>query len=187
MPLSTLDPQTALIVIDLQTGLLNYPTTAPVPEIAERAGELAAAFRSHGLPVVLVDVAGSPIGRTERGGGGSAIPEEGRRMLPQLAEAVTDLRVTKYTRSPFTGSPLAGQLRDLGVTQVVIAGVSTSSGVESTARDAHALGFHVTVATDAVTDTNPAAHANSVGYIFPGLGETGSTAEIVALLDATRP
>ena len=77
-------------------------------------------------------------------------------------------------------------MKKLGVTQVVIAGVATSIGVESTARQAHELGLNVTLAVDAMTDMNPDAHSNSVTRIFPRLGETGATWEIIALLDRTR-
>ncbi len=75
-------------------------------------------------------------------------------------------------------------MKKLGVTQVVIAGVSTSAGVESTARQAHEHGFHVTLAIDAMTDMSPDAHLNSITRIFPRLGESGTTQEIIALLDS---
>lgn len=77
---------------------------------------------------------------------------------------------------------LARYLHELGVTQVVITGVDTSVGVESTARQAHEHGFHVTLATDAVTDVNAAAHDNSIQHVFPRLGETGTTDDVLALL-----
>jgi hypothetical protein len=68
----------------------------------------------------------------------------------------------------------------IGVTQVVVAGVATSIGVESTARHAHEHGLHVTLATDAMTDLNPAAHDHTIAHIFPKLGETGTTADLLA-------
>ena len=74
-------------------------------------------------------------------------------------------------------------MKKLGVTQVVIAGIATSIGVESTARYAYELGFNVTLAVDAMTDMNLDAHTNSVTRIFPRLGETGTTQEIIDLLD----
>ena len=77
-------------------------------------------------------------------------------------------------------------LKKLGVTQVVIAGVATSIGVESTARYAHELGFNVTLAVDAMTDMNADAHTNSVTRIFPRLGETGTSREIIDLLGSSR-
>jgi nicotinamidase-related amidase len=92
--------------------------------------------------------------------------------------------VTKRTWGAFTKTGLDEHLRKLGVTQVVIAGVATSIGVESTARHAHEQGFHVTLAIDAMTDMNLDAHTNSITRIFPRVGESGTTQEIIALLES---
>jgi nicotinamidase-related amidase len=92
--------------------------------------------------------------------------------------------VTKRTWGAFTNTGLEKHLKDLGVTQVVIAGVATSIGVESTARHAHEYGFHVTLPIDAMTDMQADAHHHSTTRIFPRLGETGTTREIIELLDA---
>ena len=70
--------------------------------------------------------------------------------------------------------------------EVVLAGISTSAGVESTARFAHELGFNVAFAVDAMTDSSLEAHTNSLTRIFPRLGESGTTAEILELLDETH-
>lgn len=78
---------------------------------------------------------------------------------------------------------LAEYLRNQGVTQVVVVGVSTSSGVESTARQAYEHGFNVTLAIDAMADLNPETHIHSITRIFPKLGETGTTQEVIDLLD----
>ncbi len=68
------------------------------------------------------------------------------------------------------------------MTQVVLGGIATSIGVESTARAAHEHGYHVTLATDAMTDLDAGAHRNSLEKIFPRLGETDTTEAILALL-----
>jgi nicotinamidase-related amidase len=68
---------------------------------------------------------------------------------------------------------------------VVIVGIATSFGVESTARHACELGFNVTLAVDAMTDMNADAHTNSITRIFPRLGETGTAQQIIDLLDST--
>ena len=107
--------------------------------------------------------------------------------MPELDQQPTDHTVVKSTWGAFTNTGLDEYLKDLGVTQVVVAGVSTSIGVESTARHAHENGYNVTLATDAMTDTDPDAHANSVTRIFPRLGETGTTQQIIDLLEDTRP
>ncbi len=189
MAVTTLDPKTALVVIDLQNGILTLPTAHPVDEVVTHAGALADAFRSHGLPVVLVNVAGGAPGRTEqapRSAGVRQRPAGWADLVPELNQQPDDHTVTKRTWGAFHETGLDEHLKALGVTQVVIAGVATSAGVESTARHAHELGFNVTLAVDAMTDTNPDAHLNSITRIFPRLGETGATQEIVDLLDSSR-
>jgi nicotinamidase-related amidase len=89
-------------------------------------------------------------------------------------------------RSAFAGTSLHDRLQDLGVTQVVLTGISTTAGVESTARAAYDLGYHVVLATDAMTDRDADAHQNSITRIFPKLGETATTDEILAKLAQTQ-
>ena len=189
MALTTIDPKPALIIIDLQKGLTGLDTVHPLGEVVERSAELARAFRGHGLPVVLVNVAGRAPGRTEvsaRVGTGAAPAPDWTEIVAELDPQPGDHRVTKERWGAFFGTPLDALLRGLGVTQVILTGVSTSSGVESTARSAYEHGYHVVVAVDAVTDTNPDTHHNSVTRIFPKLGETAATAEIVELVEKTR-
>jgi nicotinamidase-related amidase len=183
MPVTTLDPTTALVVIDLQKGIVGSPTVHPTNGVVKRARELADAFRRHALPVVLVNVDGGASGRAEQTRSTRDFPAGWTDLVPELNQQPTDHTVTKRTWGAFTNTGLEKHLRDLGVTQVVIAGVSTSIGVESTARHAHENGFHVTLAVDAMTDMNADAHQNSITRIFPRLGETGSTEEIVELLN----
>ena len=185
MALTTLDPKTALIVVDLQKGLLGYPTLRPIQEVVVPAVALLQSFRWRGLPVVLVRVAGAPSGRTEEARGPSVFPPDFAELLPELDVQPQDHLVTKRARSAFADTGLDAWLKGQGVTQVVIAGVSTSAGVESTARQAYDHGFHVTLAVDAMTDTSAEAHRHSLTRIFPRLGETGTAAEIISLLDRT--
>lgn len=96
------------------------------------------------------------------------------------------LPVTKRTWGAFHGTPLDTLLRDRGVTQIVLTGVATSAGVESTARAAHEHGYHVVLAIDAMTDRDADAHDHSVQRIFPRIGETATTGDILAMLDKTR-
>ena len=186
MALTTLDPKTALIIIDLQKGIVTYPTVHPVAEIVTHAAALADAFRRHSLPVVLVNVDGGAPGRTEQASRQAERPADWTDLVPELNRQPEDHTVTKRTWGAFTNTDLEEYLKNLGVTQVVIAGVATSAGVESTARHAHELGFNVTLAVDVMTDMNPDAHTNSITRIFPRLGETGTTQEIIELLGSTR-
>lgn len=184
MALTTLDPKTALIVIDLQNGIVGLPTARPAGEVIERAATLAAAFRNRNLPVVLVNVDGGAPGRTEQPRRGER-PAGWAELVPELHRQPSDLLVTKRTWGAFIHTNLDATLRELGVSQVVVAGIATCAGVESTARQAYELGYNVTLAVDAMTDMNGDAHANSVARIFPRIGETGTTDEIIALLDSS--
>ncbi len=91
--------------------------------------------------------------------------------------------MTKQTWGAFHGTSLHADLTRAGVTQIVLVGVATGAGVESTARAAHEHGYHVVLVTDAMTDRSRQAHDNSVELIFPRLGETTTAAEFLAELD----
>ncbi|MFJ9831345.1 isochorismatase family protein [Streptomyces sp. NPDC101169] len=193
MSVTTLDPRTAFVAIDLQNGIVAMPTQPhSAADVVSRTAELAAAFRDCGLPVVLVRVSFSPDGadavpgRTERQARGLAFPDGWDVVVDELSGHPGDIHVTKHNWSAFHGTDLDTQLRRRGITQIVLAGIATSIGVESTARDAYAHGYHVTLATDAMTDSDPAAHTGSVERIFPRLGESGTTAEILELLAKTH-
>jgi nicotinamidase-related amidase len=182
MGITKLDPQTALIIIDLQKGIVGMPTVHPTADVVKRASELAAAFRRHGLPVVLVNVDAAAPGRAEQSRN-FVRADDWADLVPELNQQPNDITVTKKTWGAFSSTDLDARLKKLGVTQVVVAGVATSAGVESTARHAHELGYNVTLATDAMTDMSVETHANSVSRIFPRIGETGTAREIMDLLD----
>lgn len=184
MPVTTLDPKTALLVIDLQKGIVARAAEYGVGGVVQRASALAAAFRQHALPVVLVNVGGGAPGRIEQTRPHIQLPADWAELVPELKQQPQDHLVTKKTWGAFSNTGLAGWLQQQAVTQVVIVGVSTSIGVESTARQAHELGLNVTLAVDAMTDLNPDAHSNSITRIFPRLGETGSTQQIIDLLNS---
>ena len=183
MALTTLDPKTALIVIDLQKGIVTYPTVHPIDGVVKRARLLADAFRERGLPVVLVNVAGQAPGRTERPRHPEPFPAGWTDLIPGLDRQASDIAVTKRTWGAFASTDLEKQLKALDVTQVVVIGVATGTGVESTARQAYEAGFNVTLAIDAMTDMRAEAHDYGIANVFPRLGETGTTQEIVDLLE----
>ena len=182
MPITALDPATALIVIDLQQGIKAYAPPEAMTGVVANAAILTAAFRAKGLPVSLVNVTGGAPGRTEQAMRARSFPDDFALLLPELKQQPSDHVVTKQTWGAFTNTDLDAWLKGRGVTQVVLCGVSTSAGVESTARFAHEYGYNVTLAIDAMTDTKPEAHAYVLENVFPRLGETGTTQDIVALL-----
>jgi len=185
MPLSTLDPRPALVVIDLQKGILSLPVAHPASEIVQQAASLADAFRRRQLPVVLVNVTGAPPGRTDAPQGDFTPPPDWADLTGELGTHPDDQLITKQRWGAFTGTSLNDHLQDQDVTQVVLAGIATSIGVESTARSAHEHGYHVVLATDAMTDIDHDAHSHTIEKIFPRLGETATTREILGMLDSS--
>jgi nicotinamidase-related amidase len=183
---ATLDPATALVLIDLQRGVTAMPTVHPADEVVERAARLAAAFRTRRLPVIAVRVAFSPDGgdaprtRTAAGRRAVAAGPDWAELRPELGDA--DLVITKRGWNAFYGTELDLQLRRRGITGIVLAGISTSIGVESTARAAHERAYELIVVTDAVTDLVASAHANSIEVIFPRIAELATTDEVLAAL-----
>jgi nicotinamidase-related amidase len=186
MALTTLDPTTALIVVDLQNGIVGLPLVHPIADVVTRSRALAAAFRQRGLPVVLVNVAGSAPGRTEQPPRVRSLPDGWTDLIPELDRRPDDIVVTKRTWGAFASTDLESRLKARGVTQVVITGVATGTGVESTARQAYEAGFNVTLAIDAMSDGRQEAHAYSIANVFPRLGESGSTQAIIDLLERTH-
>ena len=190
MPVTTLDPGTALEVIDLQKGITALPTIAPSDTIVANAGRLAAAFRARGLPVVLVRTSFAHDGADMLAPRNELPPPSMTRapdfadLRPELGQASEDLVITKHQWDAFFGTELDLQLRRRRITGIVLVGISTSIGVESTARQAFSHGFHVVIASDATTDLVQSAHDNSMQAIFPRLGQIDTTDAIIAALPA---
>jgi len=184
MALTQLDTAAALIVIDLQKGIVGLPTVHPAGEIVGRAAQLARAFRQRGLPVILVNVSGRAPGRTDAGAPTFSFPLDWTELVPELEQQPGDHVVTKQRVGAFIGTSLDDYLRQRGVTQIFLAGISTSAGVESTARSAYDHGYNVVFIVDAMTDRDAEIHRNSVQKIFPRLGETEITDNILMRLES---
>jgi nicotinamidase-related amidase len=181
MPLTQLDPAAALVVIDLQKGIVALPTAHPVREIIGRAAQLARAFRVRKLPVVLVNVTGAAPGRTDGGFRNlTGLPADWTELVPELEQAPADIVISKQRVGAFTGTALDETLRRSGVTQVFLTGVATSAGVESTLRGAYDAGYHAVAVVDAMTDRDLETHEFCVSKVFPRFSETAKTNDVLA-------
>ena len=185
-----LDPATtALVLIDLQQGILPY-AKAPYggAAVLAKAVPLAAAFRAAKSPVVLVKVGFSA-------DGGDALkatvdapnppgtpPANWLADAPELPPQPGDLHILKRQWGAFHGTELDLQLRRRGIRTIVLAGIATSIGVESTARFAWELGYDIVFAEDATSGPDAAMHANSFEKVFPRLGRVRKTADVLAAL-----
>jgi nicotinamidase-related amidase len=182
---------TAIVVIDLQKGIAGRPGAplATATVIANSALLLAAA-RSAGAQPVLVHVGGSadgadrlhPTADQEMRAGGS-LPPDWSELIPELDRQPSDIVIFKRQWGAFYGTDLDLQLRRRGLTTIVLCGIATEIGVESTARDAYERGYELVFAADAMTGTNAESHLNSIVRIFPRMGRVRSTEQIVAALE----
>lgn len=180
---------TALVVIDLQEGILPFaggPHSAE--DVVKRAATLAEAFRANSAPVILVRVGWSadfaealkqPVDAQT---GGHALPENWWTYPLTLGKKESDIEVTKRQWGAFYGTDLELQLRRRGIDTIVLCGISTNIGVESTARNAWELGFNLVVAEDACSAASSEQYQGSMKNIFPRIGRVRSTGEILAAL-----
>jgi nicotinamidase-related amidase len=181
MALTQIDSVAALVVIDMQKGVVALPTAHPVSEITGRIAQLARAFRERNLPVVLVNVSALAPGRTEARFNFKP-PADWTELVPELDRQPSDYLVTKLQVGAFYGTPLDLHLRRRRVTQVMLTGIATSAGVESTARNAYDHGYNVVLVVDAMTDLQADAHRYCVEKVFPRIGETAATADVLRML-----
>lgn len=180
---------TALVVIDLQEGILPFaggPHAAS--DVVERTARLAEKFRAHGAPVVMVRVGWSddyaealkqPV---DAQAPAKALPANWWDYPPALGKCASDLEVTKRQWGAFYGTDLELQLRRRGVDTIVLCGIATNIGVESTARNAWELGFSLIVAEDACSAASAEQHHSSMTHIFPRIARVRRVDEIVQTL-----
>lgn len=186
----TLDPATtALVLIDLQRGIVSTPT-APhsVSDVIGRAARLARRFRERKSLVVLVHV--------DAGANGELFPNpltdtprQIKPTSPDWATIVTELGpepgdviVTKHQPNAFYGTDLEIHLRQRGIRTIVLGGISTNAGVEATARSAHERRYDQVFVEDAMTARDPDAHAGTVRFTFPTMGRVRVTEEVLHAL-----
>ncbi len=186
-----LDPaMTALVLIDLQKGIVSRDTKPHTSaDVVARCSELAARFRAIGSPVVLVHVAFSDDDgdRLKPPADGAPpvtlpIPKEYSELVPELKQAPSDLDIVKKQWGAFYGTQLDLQLRRRRIRTIVIGGIATNFGVESTARDAWERSYELVFVEDAMASFSEEWHRFAVENIFPRLGRVRSAAEVLVSL-----
>ncbi len=182
--------KSALVVIDLQKGIVSMETQPhPVKTVVTNAAMLATAFRQRNMPVYLVHVSQSkgtslsPLSDTSSPVRGEA-PPDWADIIPELGPAPSDVVITKRQWGAFYGTDLELRLRRGGTDTIVLCGVATTYGVESTARFAYEYGFQQVFAEDAMSDRSAEAHGNAVEFVLKRMGRVRTTREV---LDALPP
>ncbi|TKT88023.1 cysteine hydrolase family protein [Dyadobacter frigoris] len=170
---------TALLVMDLQTGILAM--LADKQKLIGNVADAIATARSHGIPVIYVTLgfrAGLPEISTNNKGFTASSPmlsevnmEEFTKVYPDLAPLPGDITVTKRRISAFTGSDLEVVLRAKRIEHLVLTGISTSGVVLSTLREATDKDYRLTVLADCCADADEEVHRVLTTKIFPRQAE----------------
>lgn len=184
--------RTAVVVIDLQNGIVQMQGAPhPTGTVVANCVRLLTRARQVGIRTILVHVGGSPDGADrlrptadQAMRATAAMPPDWSDLIPELNRQPGDIVILKRQWGAFYGTDLDLQLRRRGLDIIILCGIATEFGVESTARDAYERGYQLVFAADAMTGASAESHANSVERIFPRMGRVRTTEEILAALQA---
>ena len=181
---------TALVVIDLQKGIVGFNAAPHAADlVVKRAALLAESFRKRGSPVFLVRVTPSSDGKdaldplADAGFPGGVPPSDWADVVPEMGSAPSDFVITKRQWGAFYGTELDLQVRRRGIKTIVLCGLLTNFGVESTARVAFEHGYHQIFAEDAMSAFTVEEHTSTIKNIFPRIGLVRATEEILASIN----
>ncbi len=180
--------KTALVVVDLQEGIVNRELSPySGAQVVRQASKLAKVFAEQGAFVVLVrvssldgkdmfqpklDMAANPI----------QFPEGWDRLVPELTAVNPVHVVTKRQWGAFYGTDLDLQLRRRGIDTIVLCGISSGIGVDTTAREAYQHAYQQIFVEDAMTAVTKEEHDYVCKYIFPRIGRLRTTEEVTSAL-----
>jgi nicotinamidase-related amidase len=180
--------KTALVVIDLQKGIASQPSKPySALEVIENAAKLVNTFRKNEMPVFLVHVITTKetmlnVVSDESLARSSAPSADWAEFVPEIAPTPNDIVIAKKQWGAFYGTDLELQLRRRGLDTIVLCGIATDFGVESTARFAYEYGFQQIFAEDAMASRSEEQHNVAVNFIFKRMGRVRRTNEILTAL-----
>jgi nicotinamidase-related amidase len=186
-----LNPQTtALVMIDLQHGnVVRDLAPYPAAQVVANSVRLADAARAAGATIVYVrvDVMALVAHQADRGLPALPfIPPNPSDIVPEAGVQPGDFVVTKRQWGAFNATELDQILRRNGIKDIIMTGIATNIGVESTARVAHDLGYDLVFAEDAMSSIGAGMHQHAVENMFRLMGRVRSTDEILAALTLTQ-
>ena len=184
-----IDPKsTALVLIDLQHGIVGMPLSPHAgADLVKRAASLADAFREKGGTVAYVRVEIGEVLRPQVDApmfdpSAPPPPPIASQLVPESGYQAGDLLIVKRQWGAFYGTDLDQQLRRRGIRTIVIGGIATNFGVESTARAAFDRGYALIFVEDAMTSMSAEAHGFAVQHIFPRMGRVRTSGEVLESL-----
>ena len=181
--------KTALVVIDLQKGITSRQTQPhAAKDVIQNAADMAKAFRKNNMPVFLVRVSSGPKERLNPAADvvrpmPAQMPQDWSEIVPELSGGAEDVIITKKQWGAFYGTELDLQLRRRDIKTIVLCGISTVFGVESTARDAYERGYNQIFAEDAMAAETAEEHEHAVNKIFPRMGLVRGTKDVLEALE----
>jgi len=134
----------AILVIDMQVGLLGGPPKLDLACVVERINRLTARVRAGSGSVIFIQHSGRP-------GEDFAPGMPGWTLLPELARAPGDLTIAKRLNDAFAGTELNAALRRIAPDRVLITGWATDFCVDATVRSAVSHGYDVVAVADGHT------------------------------------
>lgn len=178
-------PKTALIVIDLQKWLGTQYAPHSAEQVVTRAASMVQAFREAGAFVGLVRVSSKdfkdmPRPLLDQASSALNLMPGWDEIVPEIGVTNTDHLITKRQWGAFYGTDLDLQLRRRGITTIVLCGIASGIGVDTTAREAFAHGYQVIFAADAMTGFSEEEHEHVMKFIFPRIGRIRTTEDILA-------
>jgi nicotinamidase-related amidase len=182
--------KSALVVIDLQKGIASMPSVPhDTATVIGNAARLAESFRRNQRPVILVNVMVSEAERLNPPADtqpwrttGQQLPKDWAEFVPELEQRETDIIITKKQWGAFYGTDLDLQLRRRNLKIIVLCGIATNLGVESTARFAYEHGYQQIFAEDAMAARSLEEHSNSINFTLKRIGRVRTTEQILAAL-----
>jgi nicotinamidase-related amidase len=191
-PLPPFDPAaTALVLVDLQHGVVARQTEPRSPaDVVHNSARLVEAARKHGVLVVKVHVSFAP-GRPNAVQADVDEPMAGTpsagwdHLVEEMQPEEGDIIVTKHQWGAFYGTALDLELRRRGRRTLVLGGIATNFGVESTARDAFERNYQLLLVEDAMAAFDTAAHDFAISRIFPRLGRVCTVEDVLAAWSLT--
>lgn len=146
--MATDTPTTALVVIDVQRGILNLPqlqrqreTDKALDETVTRIAGLIERARAASVPVIYIQHDGSAGHRLEPNSPGWAL-------RPEIAARSGESVIHKRASDAFFQTTLDGELSARGIRRLIITGCMTQYCIDTTARRAVSLGYDVVLVAD---------------------------------------
>jgi len=193
--------RTALVVFDMQKGQFEVDDAERRRWLAEsnivaNTVQLLQAARSAGLPVFYIqnsrrpDFADQKEVLTDAGGGvrgGPVIGTRGWEILDEIKPEPNDYVVPKFRQGAFSSTTLDILLRARSIDTLLLCGVRTTVGIETTVRDGRDLGYNIVLVSDCTGGVSPEDHQWTLQRIFPMLARVRTHTQVAAMLGAPTP